>query len=351
MMIMNRLIEKLINADQINKVKYQIEDYSPLYVQGLSEGSKSHLALSIFDLLGKNVVLIVEDHKKAENYLNEINQIEEIAKYYPPLDINFYNIKSIDDKKLNQRLDVLFSLTRDEKFITITTIDAIKNKLTSLDRFNKSFVRIDEESLVDVDELIKDLLALNYNPTDFVEDRGDFAKRGSIFDIWPNNYENPIRIELFDDEIDSIRIFDKNTQRTIDKINEVEIPPASELLYDREDYSKVIKEINKEIDKKNISTSNDQKLVDKYKQIVSYIDQSMYVANKDLISAYRKDNFSTFIDYISDDTVFIFDDVSRIYESVKEIDENFLLDLTYQMENGEVFSSFSNFLIDTEKIY
>lgn len=348
---MNRLIEKLINADQINKIKYQIEDYSPLYVQGLSEGSKSHLALSIFDLLGKNVVLIVEDHKKAENYLNEINQIEEIAKYYPPLDINFYNIKSIDDKKLNQRLDVLFSLTRDEKFITITTIDAIKNKLTSLDRFNKSFVRIDEESLVDVDELIKDLLALNYNPTDFVEDRGDFAKRGSIFDIWPNNYENPIRIELFDDEIDSIRIFDKNTQRTIDKINEVEIPPASELLYDREDYSKVIKEINKEIDKKNISTSNDQKLVDKYKQIVSYIDQSMYVANKDLISAYRKDNFSTFIDYISDDTVFIFDDVSRIYESVKEIDENFLLDLTYQMENGEVFSSFSNFLIDTEKIY
>ena len=348
---MNRLIERLIDIEQINKIKYQVEDYSPLFVQGLSEGIKPHLALSLFNLLDKNVVIIVDDNKKAKNYLDNINQIKEIAKYYPALDINFYNIKSIDDKKLNQRLDVLISLSRENKFITVTTVDAIKNKLTSLDRFNKSFVKIDEESTVNVDKLIENLLALNYNPTDFVEDRGDFAKRGSIFDIWPNNYENPIRIELFDDEVDSIRIFDKNNQRTIDKIDEVEISPASELLYDSYDYDKIIKSINKEVDEKTISNSNDQKLVDKYKQIVSFIDQSMYVANKDLINAYRKDKYSSFIDYVGDDTVFIFDDVSRIYESVRANDEKFLLDLSYQMDNGEVFKTFSNFLIESKTIY
>ena len=348
---MNKLIEKLINIDQISKIKYQIEDYSPLYVQGLSEGIKSHLALSIFDLLDKNVVLIAEDNKKAQKYLSEINEISDVSKFYPALDTNFYNIKSIDDKKIDQRLDVLISLANKEKFITITTFDALKNKLTSLDRFNKSFVKIDEESLVDIDELIENLLALNYNPTDFVEERGDFAKRGSIFDIWPNNYENPIRIELFDDEVDSIRLFDKNSQRTIEKIDTFAISPASELIYDQLDYKNVIKAINKEIDNKDIKTSNDQKIVDKYKQIVSFLDQSMYVANKDLINAYREDNYSSFIDYLSKDTVFIFDDVSRIYESVKENYEKFLLDLTYQMENGEVFKSFENYLIDSEIIY
>ena len=348
---MNKLIEKLIEIDQINKIKYQIEDFSPLYVQGLSDGIKSHLALSIFDLLDKNIVFITENQKKAQRYISEINQIKEIAKYYPSLDTNFYNIKSIDDKKINQRLDVLISLSKNKKFITVTTFEALKNKLTSLDKFNKSFVKIDEESLVDVDKLIDNLLALNYNPTDFVEDRGDFARRGSIFDIWPNNYENPIRIELFDDEVDSIRIFDKNSQRTIDKISEVEITPSSELLYDKDDYNKVIKSINKEIDSKKVSTSNDQKLIDKYKQIVSFLDQNMYVANKDLINAYREDNYSSFIDYLPNDTVFIFDDVSRINEQAKETDSKFMLDLTYQMENGEVFNSFSNFLIDSETIY
>ena len=77
----------------------------------------------------------------------------------------------------------------------------------------------------------------------------------------------------------------------------------------------------------------------------------MYIANKDLINAYREDNYDTFVDYLPEDTVFIFDDVSRIYESVVASDEKFLEDLTYQMENGEVFSSFSDYLVETTKIY
>src|SRR5699024_3709671 len=261
---MNKLIEKLIEIDQINKIKYQLDDYSPLYIQGLSEGVKAHLALSLFKLLNKNVVFVVENQKRADKFLEDINQIENIAKFYPALDTNFYNIKSIDDKKVNQRLDTLISLAKGEKSITITSIGALKNKLTTLTQFNESFVRINEESIVDVDNFISSLLALNYNPSDFVEEKGDFAKRGSIIDIWPINYKNPIRIELFDDEIDSIRIFDKNSQRTIEKIEEVEIGPASELLYNKEDYSKVIKGISKQIENKKISDSKDQKLVDKY---------------------------------------------------------------------------------------
>ena len=348
---MNKLIEKLIEIDQINKIKYQLDDYSPLYIQGLSEGVKAHLALSLFKLLNKNVVFVVENQKRADKFLEDINQIENIAKFYPALDTNFYNIKSIDDKKVNQRLDTLISLAKGEKSITITSIGALKNKLTTLTQFNESFVRINEESIVDVDNFISSLLALNYNPSDFVEEKGDFAKRGSIIDIWPINYKNPIRIELFDDEIDSIRIFDKNSQRTIEKIEEVEIGPASELLYNKEDYSKVIKGISKQIENKKISDSKDQKLVDKYKQIISFLDQSLYIANKDLINAYRSDNYDTFIEYLPEETVFIFDDVSRIYESVEEDDEKFAEDLTYQMENGEVFSSFSKYLLTSKTIY
>ncbi|WP_311481950.1 transcription-repair coupling factor [uncultured Anaerococcus sp.] len=348
---MNKLIEKLISVDRINKIKYQLEDYSPIYIQGLSDGIKAHLALSLFDLLGQNMVFVAENQKRAEKFIDDINEISRCAKLYPALDTNFYNIKSIDDQKLNQRLETLISLSKKEKFITVTSISALKNKLTTLDAFNKSFVRIDEESLIDVNDFISRLIALNYNPIDFVEERGDFARRGSIIDIWPINYKNPIRIELFDDEIDSIRIFDKNNQRTIEKIESFEISPANELLYGDEDYQNVIESINKDLENKKITEIRDQKLVDKYRQIISFLDQSMYVANKDLINAYRSNNYHTFIDYLPKDTVFIFDDISRIYESVSAEDEKFLEDLTYQMENGEVFSSFSNYLVGTSDIY
>lgn len=348
---MNKLIERLISIDQLNKIKYQINDYSPIYIQGISDGSKSHLAYSLFELLHQNIVIVAENTKRAEKYLDDLNQLSNYIQYYPSLDTNFYNIKSIDDQKSNKRLETLINLAKDKNFITVTSIAAIRNKLTTLDKFNKSFVTLDEESLVDVSDFTNKLLALNYNPTDFVEDKGDFAKRGSIIDIWPINSENPIRIELFDDEVDSIRIFDKDNQRTIEKIEKIEISPASELLYENKDYQKVINGIQKDLDNKKVSDKNDKKLIDKYNQIVSFLDQNMYVANKDLITAYRSDNYNSFLDYLPDDTIFIFDDVSRIYESVVSDDEKFLQDLTYQMENGEVFSNFKNYLINSDEIY
>lgn len=351
MKTMNKLIERLIEVDQIKKIKYQLDDNSPLYIQGLSEGIKPHLGLGIFKLLDKNIVLISENKKRAEIFLDSIKQISNDVKYYPAYDTNFYNIKAVDDRNINQRLDVLISLANKEKFITVTTLEALKNKLTSLDKFNRSFVSVDDESIVEVDDFIDKLLNLNYNPTDFVEEKGDFAKRGSIIDFWPINYKNPMRIELFDDEVDSIRIFDKNTQRTIEKTSRVDISPANELLYGEDDYKKIIRAINKELERKKVKNSNDQKLVDKYKQILSFLDQSMYIANKDLINAYREDNYDSFIDYLPEDTVFIFDDISRVYENTSSNDEKFIEDLTYQMENGEVFKSFSNCFINSDDIY
>nr|WP_072537371.1 transcription-repair coupling factor [Anaerococcus mediterraneensis] len=348
---MNKLIEKLIDIDQIKKIKYQIDDFSPMYIQGLSEGIKPHLALALFELLGKNIVIVAENKKRAQEYMQDINSISDVGKYYPEKEVNYYNIKSFSSEDSYKRLELLTSLVKNEKLICVTSIEAMKNKLTSLDEFNRSFVRIDGESIIDVDEFIKNLLDLAYSPTDFVENRGDFARRGSIIDFWPMDRDNPIRLELFDDEVDSIRIFDKDNQRTIDKIEFINIGPASELLYNKDNYDSVISLIKKDIKNKKVENSNDQKLVDKYTQIIAFLENSTYIANRDLIDAYRMNEYSTFIDYLPKDTVFIFDDISRIYESTKDNDQKFIEDLTYQIDNGEVFSSFSNLLLDTNDLY
>ena len=129
---MNKLIEQLINIDQIKKIKYGLKDYSPLYIQALTDGIKAHLALAIFELLGENVVFITDNPKRSEKFLQDINQISAKAKLYPNLDTNFYNIKSIDDKKINQRLECLISLSKGEKFITVTNFAYILNFNTSL---------------------------------------------------------------------------------------------------------------------------------------------------------------------------------------------------------------------------
>lgn len=349
----NFLINRLNNLEQLNIIKENITKKSPIQIHGLSDGIKTHLVLSIFESLNQNLILIVENEKIAKEYLNIINSIEDVAFFYPAREINFYNIKSIDEKISANRLEILIKQSKGEKFITITTLEAIKNKLTTLSQFNNNFVKISSEDEIDQDEFIKKLINLNYSLSSLVENKGEFAKRGSIIDIWPINYENPIRIELFDNEIDSIRFFDKSTQRTIEKINEFTISPTNELSYESKDFDEVTKLITDEISKlsKNIKTSSDQKLKDKYLQILDFINERSYISNLDLINPYRASNYQNFLDYLSKDTVFIFDDVNRIYDQNEKSDLEFLEAVTYQRDRGEVFSSFNNLLVGSKIIY
>lgn len=348
---MNPLINRLINLDQIKNVNENIVNSSPIYIHGLTEGIKAHLVLSLFKSLGKNIILISENEKRAKEYLDDINSMEDIGLYYPSYDINFYNIKSIDDQITSDRMQILIKQAKKQKFITVTTIDAIKNKLTPLHKFNESFVNITSEDVIDDFKLIKTLSDLNYTITSLVENKGEFSRRGSIIDFWPVDYDHPIRLELFDDEIDSIRFFDEKNQRTIENIDKVTISPLNELIYDEDDFDSAIVEIKKEISKIGKVDSNDQKLVDKYNQIIDYLTNSRYVSNWDLINPYRKKNYKTFTDYLAEDTVFVFDDISRIALAEESNVDSFIEDITYQRNRGEVFNSFKDLLIASDDLY
>ena len=348
---MNPLINRLINLEQIKNVNENIVNSSPIYIHGLTEGIKAHLVLSLFKSLDKNIVLIAENEKRAKEYLDDINSMEDIGLYYPSYDINFYNIKSIDDQITSDRMQILIKQAKKQKFITVTNIDAIKNKLTPLHKFNESFVNITSEDVIDDAKLIKTLSDLNYTITSLVENKGEFSRRGSIIDFWPVDYDHPIRLELFDDEIDSIRIFDEKNQRTIENIDKVTISPLNELIYDEDDFDAAIVEIKKEIRKISKDDSNDQKLIDKYNQIIDYLTNSRYVSNWDLINPYRKNNYETFTDYLAENTVFVFDDISRIALAEESNEDSFMEDITYQRDRGEVFNSFKDLLIASDDLY
>lgn len=350
---MDDTLKNINSLKQVEEIEHYIDDYSPIYLSGLTYGFKPHLVLTLFKKFNETCLVIAENEKKAEEYVNDINGVcEDSAIYYPNLDINFYNIKAVDNENLSQRINVLTKLSKNEKYVIITSLDAITNKLTTLDEFNNGFVKIQDEDVIDVNYFIQKLISLSYNPTNLVESKGDFAKRGSIIDFWPVHYDNPIRLELFDDEVDSIRFFDKDSQRTLEIISEVEVGPVSELIYSNEDYNKVIDNIDKDISstKKN-GDSNTQKFINKYKQIISYIKNSMYVANQDLINAYRDGNYDNFLDYLPKNSLIFFDDVTRLIDNYEKTTESFLEDLTLQMENGEVSRNFENVRIPIENIY
>lgn len=352
---MNSITKEIANLPQIKEILTQYKENSPIRLYGLTDASKSHIILTLFQKLNKNILLVCENSRIAKKYVYEINSISnKTALFMPSLDINFYNIKSIERDSEVARLNVLNALLSDDEFILVTTIEALGNKLTDKETYLSKTIKLDIDSEIDTQKLKENLITLNYSQSKLVETKGEFSIRGSIIDVWPLTYENPVRIELFDTEIDSIRIFDKDSQRSIGKLDKVNVSPASELLYNNSDYNQVIKNIKKDIkklEKKNSSNHNDTKLLDKYKQILAFLEEKFYIANQDLITAYRDSNFSSLYDYLKDDSIIIYDDFSRCMDEFKEIQHKFDLDVTYQMENGEIFSTFKNLKISEKELY
>ncbi|KWZ99926.1 MAG: transcription-repair coupling factor [Anaerococcus vaginalis] len=348
---MNSLINEIYNISQVKEIIENYKNLSPIFLHGLTDESKSHIYETIFHYTKKCLVIVCENEKKAKLMCDDINSfVEDTCMYFPSTEINYYNIKNLEKNNEIKRLEVLIRLINGEKFIITTSLDGLRNKLTQKKIFeNKSF-KIDIDSEIDLRKIKESFIELNYDFSKLVESKGEFSIRGSIIDFWPIEYDNPIRIELFDTEIDSIRFFDKDTQRSLENIDEIIVRPTKELIYDKNDYDNVIKEI-----KNDLSTiSDDGKLVkikDKYRQIISYLKDSLYIANDDLITPYRKNNFDSFFNYIDKDSLFIFQDLNRSIDNFKDYKEKLDLDLTSQMENEEVFSSFKNIKLDIKEIF
>lgn len=353
---MNNIIKEISKLSQIQEIIKTYNKKSPIQLYGLTNSSKSHIVATLFENIDKPVLLVCDNYRTAKKYINEINSItfSEIAYYLPSLDINFYNIKSIERKNEIIRLNILDKLVDQQKVIVVTTIEALSNKLTDIETYINSSIDLNLDSEVDIYKLKNNFLYLNYTQTNLVEAKGEFCIRGSIIDIWPINLSDPIRIELFDTEIDSIRSFNKDTQRSISKLNEIKIRPANELLYNKSDYDNAIINIKKDIKNYSIRQSlnpNDIKLIEKYKQIISFLEQDIYITNLDLITAYRDNKYSNIFDYLAKDAIIIYDDYLRCVDNFEEIKNKFDQDLTYQIDKGEVFNTFENLRIKEDILY
>lgn len=136
------------------------------------------------------------------------------------------------------------NLTKNEPRILITHSQAIIRYLPTKQLFIDNCLKIKVGMQIDIYDLKASLLKSGYQSIIRVDQPFYFSKRGGVIDVFSIQYENPIRIEFFDDEIESIRFYNQNTQRTIENTNEITILPASDILYDDQEVTKVISKIN-----------------------------------------------------------------------------------------------------------
>ena len=204
-----------------------------LQVSGCMESQKSHLMYGLSRIAPYRLIL-AEDERRAREIYEDYRFYDRKVYSYPAKDLLFFQADIHGNLLIRQRMKVIKALLEEKELTVVTSIDGCMDFLESLEKIKEQLIHYESDSTVDTEQLKNQLVALGYERVGQVEMPGQFSVRGGIVDIYCLTEENPWRIELWGDEIDSIRSFDPESQRSLENLEEITIYPAVEHIGDKD---------------------------------------------------------------------------------------------------------------------
>ena len=331
---MNFLINSVKNLESFKELDNSIKISKNTAVFGSEEAVLSLFAPT-FCAGGKKVCLISQDRARARKAYEDIESIsDENCVYYPEKDVFFYDRDSKSKENTKKRLEAMAEIASGRANIVVTTLNALTAKISRPEIFGSYKISIEVGQVVNLDDLPNKLVEMGYERFPSVEGLGQFSIRGSIIDI--GTQDANYRIELFDDEVDSIRSFEIESQRSLDKLEEITIYPIEDLILREDEKEKIAERIKKDISKTKLEGKEKDRLSEKFLRYVDRLENQETIINKDLILPYvDQDQVGSFLDYL-DDFIFLIEEPSRIVEREEELETSNGEKFAILIENGEV---------------
>ncbi len=247
-----------------------------------------------------------------------------------------YEAKSND--YLLERMRVLKALTRGERCTVIAPVTGAIRKLPPKEIFTENTIELSVGQDVDISELKDRLSLLGYDRVSMVEARGEYSIRGGIIDIFTPEGEDPYRIELFDTEVDSIRAFDIESQRSVENLSCLTIYQCSQLTRDREVFTKASGRIRRTYDRaiRKMHGSEDScedALIKRRDQLLEYTEEMINLQYLEKFLGYFYDETAYIWDYMTDPQIVI-DDPSRILETLDAEEKERSYEIVEILESG-----------------
>ena len=331
---MNFLINSVKNLESFKELDNSIKISKNTAVFGSEEAVLSLFAPT-FCAGGKKVCLISQDRARARKAYEDIESIsDENCVYYPEKDVFFYDRDSKSKENTKKRLEAMAEIASGRANIVVTTLNALTAKISRPEIFASYKILIEVGQVVNLDDLPNKLVEMGYERFPSVEGLGQFSIRGSIIDI--GTQDSNYRIELFDDEVDSIRSFEIESQRSLDKLEEIIIYPIEDLILREDEKEKIAERIKKDISKTKLEGKEKDRLSEKFLRYVDRLENQETIINKDLILPYvDQDQVGSFLDYL-DNFIFLIEEPSRIVEREEELEIANGDKFAILIENGEV---------------
>ena len=317
---MNSIISKMQTN---NKFAEFIEDIKnkkgPICVSGLSDVYKAQLIGATKENLKNTCLIITYNEIQAKKIYDDVKQFEKNTFIFNKKDIVTYDYEVESYDNLYERIKVLNELNK--KCIVITTIEAAMQKMIPKEVLYKNKIKLKVGETIDTEELKEKLISMGYERTELTEGNGQFCIRGGIIDI--SISENlGVRIELWGDDIDSIRYFNLSSQRSTEMAEKVEIIPLHEYLL----------ETDKEtVCNKILDNNYTEKQQENAEEDARKIKEESYVSKVDKYIDYFYSKTETILDYLPQDTIILIDEKSKVEarkENIKNDYDNLIKSLT-----------------------
>ena len=341
---MEELRQKLHKEKKIYEVSGIMDTLKPHFIYGVGHEAKVKL-------------IVTFDELRAKQLLEGYSFFEDNVLYYPARDLLFYQSDIHSNAMTRERLSVVQALLQQEDVTVVTTIDALMNKVPPLESYEKGIFSIGAEDTIDLQEMRRRLVMLGYEAVTQVEHPGEFAVRGGIADIFPLTEEHPIRIELWGDEVDSLRYFDVVTQKSIDTVDKVTLYPAMELVLSPQEIETGLQKMEADAKKlydayrKEMKTEEAHRIQTSITQLVEETREWGFGTGLETHLNYFTEEADSLLSYFPEETVLFLDELVHLDEKGKVVEQEFTDSMTHRLEKGYCLPRQLAMLFSTKKIF
>lgn len=300
---------------------------SPVSVSGVEESARAQLIFSLFEEQEKNALIVCYSDMEARALADDLAFYTDSVQFFPSKEYIFYNIETSGRTSQNERLAALYGIVSG-KCITVASLDALLQYTIPKPELEEASIRFELGKRFDIDRLCEELIVMGYSREELVEGEGQFALRGGILDVFSPNCGNPLRIEFFDDETDSIRLFDRVSQRSLDKTDSADIIPVREAVITDERRGSLAAEIKSRIEKAK-KRGGCEYYIETASAELESLEENRYFPSLDkYVSLIYGGNIPSLLDYFGGGSLIFVIDPKRICDRGK----------TFEWEKGEIVS-------------
>lgn len=350
----NILENKTESGSSLNELLRKVgQTRAKLNVRAFETAIRPFLAAVLFQRLDNTLLIVCAEEKEAATFAGDLSFYlgADGVFYYPPSDYLAADVLSLQREEELIRLAVLGRLRSGKKIIIVTCVSALMQKVMPLFEFSKNTRVVSSGDKLDRDDLASFLDMVGYKRVSLVEETGEFSVRGNIIDVFPPLEKSPLRVEMSADEIESIRVFDNISQRSLRIVDSLLVSPASQMITTPGKKTLAVRNVKRRADELLLPREVRSRLAEIVKGAAADEINPVFLPLFYEEFGAEKDRLSSFFDYLPQDTLLILNEPFAVGQALQKAQARMEMLLFNARESGKFYLDIDSAYFDEAKVW